>query len=127
MINDDEWDDLVNDMLRDFFGDDFSPSMIKKRRVMRVREDTEGVMEDENNIYITTELKHPKEDYQIIPNKDLVIIYIIPTDERVIKKLPCNIDPNSIKYTHSNFVLDITLKKTKNKEDEEDGRIRENL
>jgi len=115
-------DDWINSIIRDFFGDGPIGGAIKRGHTSsrRYYDNSDDIMEDEDNVYISFELKYNKDDYQVIPREEVVIIYLITTNDQIVYRLPCKVEPDSIKYTHENYVMDITLKKKKEEKIDDD-------
>jgi HSP20 family protein len=80
------------------------------------REPLTDVMEREDSISITVELPGvEKEDIDLRATSDKLTIKVDNPQRRYYKEvdLPSAVDPNSVKATFKNGVLDITLKKVK--------------
>jgi HSP20 family molecular chaperone IbpA len=105
----DEWD-WVNRIIKDFMGSGFSGG-IRRERTYNHYESNDNILEDKDYIYITYELKLSEEDFEIIPREDIVVIYIITTNDRRLFKLPSKVNPQSMETTFNNYVLDIKLEK----------------
>jgi len=114
----DDWDNWVNNIINDMM-DGRVTGGLKRSTSHNYYSSNDEVMEDDDYIYIDTQLQGtPEEDFEIIPKEEVVILYKIPTNDRIIWNLPCKVQPSSIEYTYNNFVLDIKLKKLKESKDE---------
>jgi len=118
-------DDFINNIIREFFNDGPMGGAIKTNEDhygRRYYNDTsDHITEDDEYIYICFELKKNKEDYEVIAREEVVVIHLITSNDQIVYRLPCKVDPKSMEYTHNNYVMDITLRKIKeeNKNDDE--------
>jgi len=118
-------DDWINGIIRDFFGDGPIGGAIKRghKSSRRYYDNSDDIMEDEDEVYISFELRYNDDDYEIIPRDEVVIIYLITANDQIVYRLPCKVDPKSMKYTHNNYVMDIVLKKVKEEKIDDDEWI----
>jgi len=117
-------DNWINDIIRDFFGEVYTGGAIKTNRNIgrRYYDKSDNVVEDDKRIYITFELRVGDDDFEVIAREDVIIIYLITTNEQIVYKLPNKIEPKSMAYTHNNYVLDIVLEK-KGELENDDERV----
>ena len=121
----DDIDDLfrwMDKVFNDSLYGGYSYTRLPENRIYEPKEEIADalidVSEDEKFIYITIELRGvTEEDLTVTPKEDSIFISVIIDSKRLSRdyKLPCKINPKTAKVKFNNCILDITLRKIKEK------------
>lgn len=123
MIDFDEFDDIFR-RIQNMINNEYSGGVRYRRREGNVREDNIDIQEDDKHIYITVELRVRDEDLTVYPQEDMIVLEVMIDGawSRKVIRLPTLVNPKSAKISFNNFILDIVLKKIKEKKIDEQSR-----
>jgi len=112
MFDIDDFDDIFRNVER-IIEDSYTGGYSRQSRQINRMID---VLEDDDHIYITAEIRIPEEDISV-EVEEMHIIFNVMDDgawQRKIQHLPCKVNKDTAKITYNNCIIDIILEKKVN-------------